>query len=439
MTFPRLPASENELIDALAVCLDAMAIGSDLETCLGMYPTLAEDLRPLLQTAQTAQIASPLPVPIEAMNRSRTRLLGRAAEYRTAPRPRAGVFAWLTRTPRFAVSSLVTIMVLFAGLFTINSLAARALPGDAFYPLKLSIENATMGLTPGSPAQQALEQVYRERRIDEVRALLIAGREETITFEGVFAARELLSGVAPERLLVSDIYVLNTIDTTTIGELEIGMLIQVVGRTRADGYVEATVLRPRAFAFVGLVESITSDAWRVDGRAVGIRAETQIDAGVELGSKVMVLAEFDDEATLFARAILLTAPAEDTPTEPQPTPTVPNPSETTSTPTSPTPTPTASPTSTPTSTVPLPSSTPLPPATEEASPSATPSASPQPSDDPTATSEPEPTASPAPTLEPTDDDNDNDNDNDNENENENENDNEDENDNENEDDNENDG
>ncbi|GAB4578958.1 MAG: hypothetical protein Fur0022_16950 [Anaerolineales bacterium] len=425
------PAPENDLIDALAVCLDAMAIGSDLQTCLDMYPALADDLRPLLMTAQTAQVLSPIQIPVDAMNRSRTKMLGRAAEYRENGQPVAGFWGWTRRIPRFALSTVLTLVVTFAGLFALNTTANQALPGDSLYPLKLSIENLMMDFASGSEAE-GLEQLYRQRRVDEVHALLAMGREEEVSFEGVFASLEPLSGVAPQRWLVGDIYVLRTIETDVSSEIEIGMLIQVIGRTRADGDVEAIILRPRAFAFVGVVEEITSNMWRVGGREVEIRAASELEPGIGLGDEVMVLAEFDDQVNLFARAILLIGEGENTseptamPTQPAPTGTPPG--------ANPTSTPTPTPSRTPASTL-EPSVTPSPTA-PQVNPS--PTLTRTPTEDPNTpdpTTPVEPTATQEPTDEPTEteepDDNGNENDNDNDNENENENDNENENENEN--------
>ncbi|HNB53511.1 MAG TPA: DUF5666 domain-containing protein [Anaerolineales bacterium] len=435
-------SSENELIEALAVCLDAMAVGSDLETCLGMYPALANELRPLLLTAQTAQVLSPAHIPTDAMHRSRTKMLGQAAILRTQQPARPGFWAWTQRIPRFALGSLLTVVVLFAAFFTANSVSASALPGDPLYSLKLSFENLYMGLTPGSQAQDTLEQVYRERRIDEVRELLALGREENVTFEGVLASRDLLSGIAPERWLVSDVSVLTTIDTQVIGDIEIGMLIEVVGRTRSDGFVEASLLRPRAFAFVGIVEAITSDVWTVGGRQVGIHEDTELAPGLGLGNEVMVLAEFDDEATLFARAILFSGSPDVTPevtSEVSPTAVEPTVTPTAESPTiSPTPQPTEeglpsptvspSPTSTPspepTATAPV-VSTPTEPEDDDDDDNATPAPATE-TEEPTETNEPteteEPEATEAPTSTEEADDNGNTNDNSNSNDNTNSND-----------------
>jgi hypothetical protein len=310
----RFRANETELVEALAVCLDALAIGSDLESSLEMYPTLAEKLHPLLLTAQAAQTLHPIQVPGEAMNRSRTQALTRAAVLRESRKPLLDFWGWTRRVPRLALSSIVTVVVLFAGVLSVNAAASRALPGDSLYPFKLSVENLWLNLTSGSQVRENLQTVYTQRRVDEVRQLLALGREETITFEGVLTKQELLSGIAPERWLVSDIYVLRTIDTDVKDGIEIGMLIQVEGRTRSDGYVEAYTLHPLAFAFVGSVEVITSDVWTVAGRTVGIRPETELESGIAIGSQVMVLAEFDDEANIFARAILLTGSPEELPT-----------------------------------------------------------------------------------------------------------------------------
>ena len=309
MNTPKLRVNrrtEKQLIEALAVCLDGMSRGASLESCLEIYPALAGELSPLLSVSQAAQSLHPERVPLDAMNRSRTRALVCAGELRTRRKPLLSVFGgWRGRSvPRFVISSVVTIIVFFVGFLSMNVLASGSLPGDTLYPLKLSYENVWLALS-ASQIHANLQTAYTERRIDEVRQLLALGREEAVTFQGTLTSKELLSGIAPERWLVSDVYVFLTAETEVSTAIEIGMLIEVEGRTRADGYVEANVLHPLAFSFVGQVEEITSTIWRIDGQEVYIHPSTEIDPTIDLGDTVMVLVEFDAQGTTFARAIIL--------------------------------------------------------------------------------------------------------------------------------------
>lgn len=390
-------SSEPTLIEALETCLNALESGADLEATLALYPTLSAELRPLLVMAQSLHILVPPQLPMDAMKRSRTKLLGQAATYRTQ---NSTPFGFWRTIPRFALSSLFVLVLFFAGLFTANSVSASALPGDSLYGLKRSFETLWLGITPSSQAQVQLEEIYRERRIDEVRALLAQGRTEKITFQGVFSSKDELSGIAPERWFVSDIKVLRTLDTQIVGDVEIGMWIEVVGITRSDGYVEALEIRPQAFAFVGLIETMDGNVWKIDNRLVQIRPDTELASGLKVGIKVMVLAEFDSQANIFARAILYTS----TP-EPIPTSTTEPTLEATSTPTS-TDTNTAEPTPTLTHT-PQPTITNTPTATySPTSPPAPPETLPPPTKTPKPTDDDPQGENNTPTQEPTDDDDD---------------------------------
>ena len=78
----------EKLYDALEVCLRLMDEGASLDECLARYPLLSEELRPTLEAAYAAQCLTETVVPLEAMNRSRTRLLGKAAQLRKEKAPR---------------------------------------------------------------------------------------------------------------------------------------------------------------------------------------------------------------------------------------------------------------------------------------------------------------------------------------------------------------
>ncbi|NIS80447.1 MAG: hypothetical protein GTO14_09635, partial [Anaerolineales bacterium] len=67
------------LDDALEICLEALRTGADLESCLALYPEIANELRPNLETA-IALGSTAFAVPPDAYHRSRTRVLQRLSK-----------------------------------------------------------------------------------------------------------------------------------------------------------------------------------------------------------------------------------------------------------------------------------------------------------------------------------------------------------------------
>lgn len=72
--------------------------------------------------------------------------------------------------------------------------------------------------------------------------------------------------------------------------------------------------------FVGVVDSIGEDEWRIGDLAVTILRNTQIEDGIELGATVRVHAALTDAGKLAAKEIELEAPAPEGGYEPTPLP-----------------------------------------------------------------------------------------------------------------------
>ena len=67
----------DPLFDALETCLQALAQGADVESCLVRYPALADELRPILDAAVQAHAAVAVEVPPDAMRRGKARQIVR--------------------------------------------------------------------------------------------------------------------------------------------------------------------------------------------------------------------------------------------------------------------------------------------------------------------------------------------------------------------------
>ena len=101
---------------------------------------------------------------------------GREREARQLPRTRRARerAAWgiLAR----AVVLALSLLALFGGATALAYLALDSLPGQALYPLKTSAEQAARWLTPSGKGAVRLRVNFAGRRVEEMRALMAAGR-----------------------------------------------------------------------------------------------------------------------------------------------------------------------------------------------------------------------------------------------------------------------
>lgn len=284
----------EQLYDALEACLEAVDKGATLEKCLEMYPGLADELRPTLSAAYAARSLTEMGVPVEAMNRSRTRLLGKAALMRNEKQP---MRAWMG-LPRLAVSLMLVIVLLAVSSGSLFAASAKSLPGDKLYPVKRAVENLRVQFAPSGVQKYEAETEYQQQRIGEIKELLTTGVKHSISYEGV------VEKMAEASWIVSGIEVRLTADTVIIGQISVGMLVEVEGSTELDGYVSALEIHLREYQFSGVVDSIGRSEWVISGMRLKIIPETQIGPDIGVGEAVLVLARSDNDAEWRAMAIL---------------------------------------------------------------------------------------------------------------------------------------
>ena len=224
----------EKLYEALEVCIRALETGADLESVLKLYPQLESDLRPILETMQKAQSISAPEIPSEVMRRGRARVLQHAAEMResSARKPKRKHFS-LTR---FATSMALALAFLLGGTSMVSA-SNGALPGDNLYPVKRSWEAVRLWFAFSPEGREKLESEYEQERLNEVDELLNEGREEVIAFYGIVTAQDgaywLVSGV-PVQLTARTQLPANPV--------VVGAPVTVVGRTNAQGFIEAQMV-----------------------------------------------------------------------------------------------------------------------------------------------------------------------------------------------------
>jgi hypothetical protein len=288
----------DRLFNALEVCLEALDTGASIENCLQLFPELAGDLRPSLEAALAARSLAVVNVPADAMNRTRTRLLGRAAQLRGKKSPH---FLWL-RVPRIAISALLIVLVLFLTSGGLLVASAKSLPGDSLYSVKQVVETLHVQFTPSREQKHIIEHIYQKQHIEEVQQLIALDRVQKVTYEGI------VETVSPEQWIVDGIPVSVSTQTVIIGHVESGRLVEVEGITRPDGWVEAHEIHLREYEFSGQVESMGTDQWIVSGIPLQITSDSQIGPGIHLNDPVLVLVRSEDDDLIYTLAILNIVP-----------------------------------------------------------------------------------------------------------------------------------
>jgi hypothetical protein len=222
----------RKMLDALENCLLRMKLGDSLEAALSMYPHLAAQLRPLLETAALARPAVRENLPLTVLARQRARGMALAAGLRQESNRRS-IFRNTWR-PALTVLSVIAILVMSSnGLFTAS---AQSLPGDTLYPLKRSVESTQLKLVSDPVKHQDLEREFDERRVEEARELITDKRVEGVEFTG------LVSSQSENEWLVSGIHVVITSQTKMEAVILVGDMIEVHGATNASGGVDASLL-----------------------------------------------------------------------------------------------------------------------------------------------------------------------------------------------------
>ncbi len=148
-----------------------------VESCLLSYPAMADELEPLLRTAEKLRAVPRAELGPEAKARIEELVLAAAAanpRLRPAGRRRRALFVlpgW-----RGALTALAAVFVfLFAVTATLVTTSMDALPESRLYPVKLAAEEVQLWATP-KRARPALHLRFAHRRLEEVRALAEQGR-----------------------------------------------------------------------------------------------------------------------------------------------------------------------------------------------------------------------------------------------------------------------
>ncbi len=293
----------KEMLEILDECLQRMQIGESLESILKDHPQQAAELRFLLEGARQAQAGALNLPPVSGMARSRAQFLEAAA---AQSRPAKTV---LFPLPRFA-SAFVTLLVvaLLVG-FGVALASGRSLPGQPLYGIKRSVEQAQLALSGDALNRLTREDAMDQRRAEEVRQLMLSGREQAVEFSGLLT-RRIQDGY--------NAWSAGGIDFTLSGALQssagsmAGGYVEIRGFVRGQSGLEVTEMRLRLYQIGGILQSQTDQEWIIEGVRVRLPSLAELSGTPEVGKPITVTAirvGGNDFLALSARAGRLNAPA----------------------------------------------------------------------------------------------------------------------------------
>jgi hypothetical protein len=173
---------KTDLTSSLEKCLDGMTHTDDIEATVGKFPEHAEQLRPLVTTAELVRrhYATPVESPPGALMAGRARLLAEAAQHRqkavSSPihsrRQRLGRRFLL----KFATALLATVIALASVSTGVAWAAKDSLPGEALYPVKLAAEDLQLSLASDPATRVNLSLQFAAQRAEEMQAMVQDGQ-----------------------------------------------------------------------------------------------------------------------------------------------------------------------------------------------------------------------------------------------------------------------
>ncbi|MDD4859752.1 MAG: DUF5667 domain-containing protein [Dehalococcoidales bacterium] len=162
----------REFDNILDECLEQILTeGKTVEQCLAGHPEMANELRPLLETAYAAKQATAIKPSAEFRDRAH-RQFQTAVYEAMEKRAHRSLFNWHPQWATVAASAL--IVVLLGGGGTVAA-ASNSLPDEALYPVKLASEQVRLVLTPTAMGKAGLYVKLTDERVAEIAKMAERG------------------------------------------------------------------------------------------------------------------------------------------------------------------------------------------------------------------------------------------------------------------------
>ncbi|MBC7811757.1 MAG: hypothetical protein H7175_11450 [Burkholderiales bacterium] len=220
---------QQELIDALNDCIDRLAAGESIESCVRRYPQIARDLRVLLESGLLARRVAVSSAELAAAQQ-RVRARVTQALNTASPKP-------ISRPIWSGLARLIAacVLVVLIGSAGLGALAQNSLPGDALYGVKRLTEAVQITISGDE-----LEAQFAQRRIDEARQLLVLRRVAEVNFTGSVDAVDTfdwqVNGLALRVLP-------DTVGAVAVEAAQVGTRVEVRALTTEQGELIALEIR----------------------------------------------------------------------------------------------------------------------------------------------------------------------------------------------------
>ncbi len=234
---------------ALDECLRQLRAGVELQTCLARYPQYARQLRPLLElAADLYAVAPPSPSPVaraagrhrmlDAFEKRAAQPVSKSALSRYAEQIIAFLKGKESKDMKLAWKFTTVAIVAVLALTSVATVAASTgtLPGDALYPVKLTVQKARVALTFDATAREQLAEQFDTQQRQEIQTVLQTGQQAGVEFQGV------LQQIATDAWIVGGLPVTLQPETIVEGQPRLGAQVSVSGRLPGDGSLVATRL-----------------------------------------------------------------------------------------------------------------------------------------------------------------------------------------------------
>jgi hypothetical protein len=290
-------------------CLKELETGQSLDTVLARHPDEAEQLRPLLLTAQSLKVMPVARPRSHVQHANWQRFLGEAIALRRV-RERRPAFGLLR--PVAIAASLVLMLFSLGGGATVYA-ASHSLPDSPLYPLKLASEQARLWFIFDENDRAGILLDQSETRMTEIRKLVQEGKPVKGNVLSAMRGRmtratDIINKTdAPADLVAranalssgqEDILIAIGQNVPSGDRDEYGKVLVVVHEVRIElqGLSEPLPqLDPQALAqgvssFTGLVEQRQDDAWIISGTRILVDEATIVegDTGEAVGQIAQV-------------------------------------------------------------------------------------------------------------------------------------------------------
>jgi hypothetical protein len=226
---------------------------------------------------------------------------------------------------KFAFSTIAAILfvvvVLFGGASATAYASQSALPGDALYPLKTSLEQTQITLANDAYNQAQLHLEFAQRRLNEIKELLSQGRTNDIEFassqfehyiQEAMKASQIVQAADPQRG-----FELNKLVSQALLDYASALKSVLVSAPEAvKPVVEKALLASQDGAgeeveIFGVVASITDTDIEIEGVIYSITGLTEFKDFIQPGDMVKLHVIVTRDGVMVVREIELSGATED--------------------------------------------------------------------------------------------------------------------------------